>query len=256
VRTIALLLSLLGALIVVGCGGGHTKPAVDAEASELGPLPAGAGTLSSSVIQLTPGSEWRYSVTGTLTSATGTVIKLTGNHRITVSAETITPPPTSLYKDEQLHYLLESGTITGTGYLENVTERRFFKQDPDGTIWVYGWYNWTDPESPHWADERYKWVASPLMAGSSWGALVQEGGTLLLDEQWVVTSTDTLTVPAGTCQVYSATGNGRVAGITAENMDMWWAPQIGAPAQVRLTTVKIDGTTERLLFQLASLAVY
>ena len=263
------------ALLVAGCGGGGTKlasdgsppitPPVSPSADELGRLPSGGSVLSPTVFQIGAGSEWRYNVTGWDLAGKQTDVK--GTYRTTVSAETILPPPDLPYSNDTLHYFLETADVVGSGIKILTSERRFFKQDADGTIWVYGWYNWEDPSSPHWADERYAWVRSPLSAGVSWEALVKETlpdntgelkTTILLDEHWVVTGTETLTIPAGRCQTYRVTGNGKFGGLDPKkikNMDVWWAPQIGAPAQVRLT-YEADGQTVRLLFQLASLTVH
>ncbi len=245
---------IVAAVALVGCGGGGIKS--DPSGSS---IPPGAsdtlGTLGTSfdsnIRQLLAGDEWRYNVTGTAQKVSeGTSTTVSGTFTTVLSSLQVDFPP-DYFVTGKARVMLESGSIQGTGFNLIIAERRFFTQGDDRAIIGYGWYNWQafDPSKPelhHWADRAYTVAPSPIDVGTSWETQVLETVTDALgtsrinkpfDEHWVVVDKETLrTLMAGRCIALRVTGNGRFGGLTAENIDEWWAPQVGAPVQVVMTS--------------------
>jgi hypothetical protein len=254
-RTWAFVGVVVVAVGLVGCGGGGIRFGQsggggiipDGEKGSLGSIGTSSDT---NIRQLLSGDVWRYNVNGTAQDVSGGAEIVVGGTFTTVLSSLQIDFPADYIVVGKARVLLETGDVRGAGFNLNIAERRFFTQGDDRAIIGYGWYNWQafDPSKPelhHWADRAFTVAASPMDVGTSWETQVLEtvtdaSGTSTInkpfDEHWVAVAEETLTLPAGRCIALRVTGNGRFGGLTAENIDEWWAPQVGAPVQVVMTS--------------------
>jgi len=202
------------AVLAAGCGGGG---------GGLLPVPR-----SNTVRQMQAGDQWTYSVTGTVTG-TSAPIQVAG-----VLRETVTPQ-TAVRDGEDTKGVSWTGTISGPGYSKTLATTDYLSQDASGNIWTHGGL---DTGAVYWfvtaIDVRYQRVWSPFSVGQTWGSQVTVGGHTF-NIQYTVNGTGTVTVPSGIWEVYNVTGTGLFAG-SSSTEEIWWAPQIGAPVQIHITS--------------------
>ena len=204
-------------MLLPGCGGG------------------GGGTaaipLDSTMRQDIPGDQWEFTMTGTVSDGVDTVA-ITGTATQTVTANTVTTPQGATARI----YVL-SMTLSAEGQTMILVESAYGTQDPDGTLWQHGG---EDEGGVYWvttpAAGCYKAVASPMSQGVSWGGHVVQSNGEVFDENYIVTGTDTVTVPAGAFETYTITGSGRYYGMPTV-VQYWCAPQIGSNVREELTAV-------------------
>jgi hypothetical protein len=227
IKTLLVSLVVMIALIA-GCGGGGggnlTPPALDDD-----------------VRQMQPGDRWVYTVTGTATDGSGSIAVIGTLTKTVTSNEVTVPDPV----DAPARVVTWSGTVAGVGYSKSLSTEEYLTQDTDGSIWTYGG---KDAGGVYWivspVTGRNQYVWSPLATGREWGSHEETSDGLSFDRNFEVIETATITVPAGVFETYRVTGTGLFAGSPSEE-EVWWAPQIGAPAQHRIEA--LDSDTDKML---------
>lgn len=232
--TCLLMLAVLG-----GCGGGHNSgtPVIP---------------ISNNVRMMQAADEWQYSVEGTATVASATV-PVTGTWQVTVSPETVdvqVVTPTTR-KTVTCTVLIDGGDVHGTNYSFTVANRLYVLQSPTGAVNVYGGRNGRDFTITEPDTGCYPFMASPMMIQTSWGGNVVQSNGFTFNVELVVVDEEVIEVPDGTFETFRATGNGIFGGHPAI-MQVWYAPQVGAPVQIRVICDDGSGNTLRLDLKLTS----
>jgi hypothetical protein len=228
---------LLLPAVLGGCGGGHSIPVIP---------------ISNTVRMMQAAEEWQYSVDGTVTMAAKT-ISVTGTWQVTVSPETVDVDVSTqtTHKTVTCTVLIDGGDIHGENYSFIVANRLYVLQSPKGTVNVYGGRNGTDYTITQPDTGCYPFMVSPMTVQTSWGGNVVQSNGFTFNVDVVLVAEETITVPNGTFQTFRATGNGIFGGRPAI-MQVWYAPQIAAPVQLKVTCEDGSGNTLRVDLKLTS----
>jgi hypothetical protein len=92
--------------------------------------------------------------------------------------------------------------------------------------------------------------------GTSWTATIwRDYGPGKLSRQYnqnyTVLAKEVVTVPLGKYEAFKLSGSGEIDN-NSSTVTYWWAPQIGAPVQIRLTGLDNFGRRLDMTFKLAS----